>query len=400
MNCPSIPDGTENTAVKGITKNVLALGVVSLLTDVSSEMFYPLLPIFLTTMLGASVGFVGVVEGIAESTSSLLKLFSGWFSDRMGKRKLLVFGGYTLSSLTRPVIAVAAAGWHVLLARFVDRVGKGVRTSPRDALIADSTPKGYLGKSFGFHRAMDHTGAVIGPLLAFLILKLSVENYRLVFWLAAIPAVMSVFTLILFVSERSPRPGNVGKATLTLKPFSRTFKAFLLVVALFTLGNSSDAFLILRARSLGVPVGLIPILWVMLHVVKTASSVPGGSWSDRVGRKRVIVTGWAVYALIYLGLAIASKAIHVWILFALYGIYFGLTEGTEKALVADLVPVELRGTAYGVYHFAVGVMALPASVLMGVLWDWIGPAGAFCFGAGLALLASAAFLALVRIINH
>ncbi len=377
---------------RGITRNVLALGAVSLLTDVSTEMFYPVLPLFLTSVLGAGVEFVGLIEGIAESTASLLKLFSGWFSDRLRRRKALVLVGYSLSALTRPIFAISTSAWHVLGARFVDRVGKGIRTSPRDALIADSTPEGSMGKAFGLHRAMDHTGAVIGPLLAFLILSLRPEEYRLLFWYAALPAVLSVLVLVLFVSERTPSEGR--KISLSFEPLGPKFKLYLLIVAIFTLGNSSDAFLLLRARHVGVPATSIPLLWVALHIAKTLTSVPGGAWSDRVGRRQVIVTGWAIYALVYLGFGLASQPWHIWALMVVYGFYYGFTEGTEKALVADLVPQELRGTAYGAFNFTIGVTALPASVAMGLLWRWVGPAGAFGFGAALAGIASVGLMAL------
>lgn len=378
---------------KGITKNVLALGLVSLLTDVGTEMFYPVLPIFLTSVLGAGVGFVGLVEGTAESTASLLKLFSGWLSDRMRKRKALVLAGYILSGVTRPALALATSAWHVLGARFADRVGKGIRTSPRDALIADSTPDGHRGKAFGLHRAMDHAGAVLGPMLGFLVLSLRPGGYRLLFWLATIPAALSVAVLVLLVSERGPL-GTEGKVKLSIRPFDLRFKLYLLVLALFTLGNSSDAFLLLRAKEVGVPTALVPILWVVLHVVKMSASVPGGSLSDRVGRRKVIVAGWTIYATIYLGFALASRPWHIWALMSAYGLYYGLTEGTEKALVSDLVPKELRGTAYGAFNFTVGVMAFPASVVMGFLWGWKGPAAAFGFGAALAAAASVGLMAL------
>lgn len=379
-----------SSLLSGITRNVFMLGLVSFLTDLSTEMIYPLLPIFLTAVLKTGALFVGVVEGIAESTASLFKLFSGWISDKLNRRKILVIGGYSLSGLTRPLIAISTAGWHVLIARFFDRVGKGVRTSPRDALIADSADKRYLGKSFGFHRAMDHAGAVVGPLIAFGLLTAFVENYRLVFWLAFIPAILTVLVLIFGVSEvRRREEEKTIPPTLTLKPFDARFKRFLLIVILFTLGNSSDAFLLLRAENLGVATALIPILWVVLHIVKMLSSMPGGMWSDKIGRRNVIIAGWSVYSLVYLGLALASSTWHIWLLFTVYGVYFGLTEGTEKALVADLAPSELRGTAYGVYHFAIGIAALPASLIMGALWQKFNPTVAFSFGAVLAFVAMA-----------
>lgn len=398
----------------GISKNVFAMGLTSFLTDFSTELYYPLLPVFLKTILGAGVRFIGIIEGLAETTASLLKLVSGWLSDRLNRRKALVIGGYGLSGLTRPLIAISAAGWHVLGARFIDRIGKGLRTAARDALIADSTSENYRGKAFGFHRAMDHAGAVVGPLVAFAILAAlllgsgffadlvrhpvdtlsrmeemqpSERNFRTVFWLASIPAILAVFVLIFLVKEIR-RTGEYAKLPiLTLKPFDRYFKRFIPIIILFTLGNSSDAFLILRARDLGVATIFVPILWVALHIVKMLSSMPGGAWSDKVGRRKVIIAGWTVYSLIYLGFAFARHQWHIWSLFTLYGIYFGLTEGTEKAFVADLVPSELRATAYGIYNFAIGIAAFPASFIMGELWQRFNSTVAFTFGAALALVA-------------
>ena len=398
----------------GISKNVFAMGLTSFLTDFSTELYYPLLPVFLKTVLGAGVRFIGIIEGLAETTASLLKLVSGWLSDRLNRRKALVIGGYGLSGLTRPLIAISAAGWHVLGARFIDRIGKGLRTAARDALIADSTSENYRGKAFGFHRAMDHAGAVVGPLVAFAILAAlllgsgffadlvrhpvdtlsrmeemqpSERNFRTVFWLASIPAILAVFVLIFLVKEIR-RTGEYAKLPiLTLKPFDRYFKRFIPIIILFTLGNSSDAFLILRARDLGVATIFVPILWVALHIVKMLSSMPGGAWSDKVGRRKVIIAGWTVYSLIYLGFAFARHQWHIWSLFTLYGIYFGLTEGTEKAFVADLVPSELRATAYGIYNFAIGIAAFPASFIMGEIWQRFNSTVAFTFGAALALVA-------------
>ena len=409
----------------GISRNVVALGITSFLTDFSTELYYPLLPIFLTTILKAKYLFVGLMEGIAETTASLLKLFSGWLSDKLNRRKVLVVGGYGLSGLTRPVIAIATAGWHILGARFVDRIGKGLRTAPRDALIADSTAPESRGKAFGFHRSMDHAGAVVGPIVAFIIMasavfgagffvdlfknsqeavslidgsnsdggiveanKIDEHTYRIVFWCSSIPAILSVLVLIFMVKDiRQADEKRAKLPILTLKPFDRNFKVFLPIVILFTLGNSSDAFLILRAKDLGVAEILVPILWAALHVVKMLSAMPGSAWSDKVGRRKVIIVGWMVYSIIYFGFAFAKTEWQVWLLFMFYGIYFGLTEGTEKAFVADLVPTELRGTAYGVYNFAIGIGAFPACLLMGKLWDSFGPTVAFSFGAIISLVA-------------
>lgn len=392
-----MPNDVDAKANVRLSRNVIALGAVSLLTDASTEIVYPLLPLFLAT-IGAGPLFVGLVESVAETTASLLKLVAGWVSDRLRRRKAITLLGYGLSSATRPIMALATAPWHVLLVRFADRVGKGFRGAPRDALIADSTHPSIRGKAFGFHRAMDHAGAVVGPLVAFALLRtlfrdegenVSRNTFRLVFWAATVPATLAVFALAFFVREISPSGGaNARPLRLSLKPFSGSFKGFLATLILFTLGNSSDMFLILRAKDLGVATTWIPILWVVLHFVKSLGSTPGSAWSDRVGRKTAIQTGWVIYALVYAGFAFAGAAWQAWALFAVYGVYFALTEGSEKALVADLVPSELRSTAYGVYGFAVGIAALPASVLMGFLWEQAGVATAFLCGGALALIAS------------
>ncbi len=381
---------------RAITPNVRALGVVSFLTDASTEMVYPLLPLFLTRTLGASVAFVGVVEGVAEATSSLLKLVSGWLSDRLGRRKAIVAWGYTLSSFTRPLMAMALAPSHVLLIRFLDRIGKGIRTSPRDALIADSTPVDVRGAAFGFHRAMDNLGAVAGSVLAFLLLPLVGGSYRAIFWLAGIPAALCVLVLVATVREVPAQEPPARLPLLTLRPYDARFKGFLVIVTLFTLGNSSDAFLLLRAREAGVSEVAIPLLWAALHVVKSASSLLGGILSDRIGRRGAIVAGWMVYAAVYAGFAVAASAWQAWVLFLVYGLYFGLTEGVEKALVADLVPAQTRASAYGVYHTAIGITALPASLLTGWLWQAFGPGVAFGVGAALAGTAAALLWILLR----
>lgn len=372
----------------GLGRNVAILGLVSFFTDASSDMIYPLLPLFVTLTLGASTEMLGLIEGVAESTASLVKLFSGWLSDKLQKRKSLAVAGYALASLSRPLMAMALASWHVLFIRFIDRVGKGIRTSPRDALIADSTKVEFRGKAFGFHRAMDHVGAIVGPLLAMGVLFLAPHNYRLVFWLATIPAAVSVIILILGAEEISPEHNRSQAPLRHFRGIDRNFRLYLGIVFLFALGNSSDAFLLLRAKDLGVSAVSIPIIWVVLHVVKALISMPGGALSDRIGRKKVIILGWIIYALVYAAFALSSSAWQAWGLFALYGVYFGLTEGVEKAFVADLVKPEMRGLAYGVFNFAIGIGALPASIIMGVLWHRVNPGIAFFFGASLALLAS------------
>jgi len=382
----------------GFHRNIFFLGLVSLFTDISSEMIYPLLPVFLISVLGVGPTFVGLVEGVAEATASFLKLFSGWISDRRQKRKFLIVSGYTLSTLTRPLVAAATAGWHVLFIRFLDRVGKGIRTSPRDALIADSAPEWEHGKAFGFQRALDHTGAVIGPLIAFLLLTFITQQYRTLFLLAYIPGIIALILLIFGVKERKAAQAGPSSqpVPLTLRPFDRRFKIFLLIIILFSLGNSSDAFLILKAKEAGVSVSLLPVLWAVLHISKSLSATPGGTLSDRYGRRKLIIAGWILYGGVYFGFASAQTSEMVWILFAVYGLFYGLTEGGERALVANLVQPHLRGTAYGLFHFSIGLSTLPASLLMGFLWETFSPKAAFSFGAILALLAAVLLWLTVR----
>jgi MFS family permease len=396
-------------------RNVIALTLVSFFTDVSSEMIYPLLPVFLTAVLGASASFIGAIEGAAESTSSILKLASGWWSDRIQRRKPLVVFGYALASAMRPLVGLARSAGEVLVIRLSDRVGKGIRNAPRDALIADSIDPSIRGRAFGFHRAGDHAGGVVGPLIAFALMSWWAVPMRQVFLLAAIPGVIAV--LVVVVGVREPRARAAGGAWRVTKddgaanhgapvsflappttrnpqrviartPLPRGFWLTLGVILVFTLGNSTDAFLLLRATQLGVPAELAPLLWTTLHVVKVLASVPGGALSDRVGRQPTLIAGWLLYGAVYLGFAVASAAWHAWVLFAAYGLFFGLTEGTERALIADIVPRDRRGAAYGWYHLAVGVGMLPASLIFGVVWDRAGASTAFLIGASLSIAAA------------
>ncbi|HEU5185249.1 MAG TPA: MFS transporter [Gemmatimonadaceae bacterium] len=371
-------------------RNVIALGAVSFFTDASSEMIYPLLPLFITTTIGASAVSVGAIEGAADSVSALLKLASGWLSDRTRRRKPLVVAGYALASAVRPLVAFAQSAAQVLAIRVTDRVGKGIRGAPRDALIADSVEPGLRGRAFGFHRAADHLGAVIGPLVAFALLSWADLEMRTVFLLAAIPAAIAVVTLVVAVREVSPMAPGVTSSEGLRAPrrLGARFFAYLGILLLFTLGNSTDAFLLLRATELGIGAALLPVLWAMHHLVKSLTSTPGGILSDRSGRKPVIVAGWMVYAAVYLAFGHASEAWHVWVLFAIYGVYFGLTEGVERALVADLVPPDRRGAAFGWYNLAIGLGALPASVIFGAMYDRFGALTAFTVGASAALLAA------------
>lgn len=387
-----------NEPRRRLSRNVYALTAVSFFTDVSSEMIYPLLPAFLTITLGASASFLGAIEGAAESTAALLKLLSGWWSDRIQRRKPLVVAGYTLASIMRPLVAIAQSASQVLVIRLSDRVGKGIRNSPRDALIADSVDPANRGRAFGFNRTGDHLGGVLGPLVAFALVEWRHLPLRTVFWWAVLPGALAVATVVFGVREvprrnaPSSQPAVMADASAISRPLGARFWAVLGVILLFTLGNSTDAFLLLRATQLGVPIAFAPILWAFLHVLKSMSSIPGGALSDRVGRKPLLVAGWMLYALVYFAFGRASAAWHAWALFGVYGIFFGLTEGTERALVTDIVPAARRGTAFGWYNLTIGLGALPASIVFGALWDAHGSRVAFDFGAALAMAAAIGIL--------
>lgn len=385
-----------------LPRSVWLLGWVSLATDAATEAIYPLLPFFLTQVLGAGAVSLGVVEGAAEAVNSLLKVWSGRTADRRPAKRPLVLAGYSISSLARPLIAIAQSWLHVFAIRIVDRVGKGIRSAPRDAILAGTATPDTRGRVFGFHRAMDHAGAVLGPLLATAFLFFYPGQYRTLFALTIIPGLVAI-ALILFVREEVPAETQGVHLQVDLDgrrggqpALPRELTSFLLVLTLFTLGNSTDAFLLLKLTDAAGGTQYIPLIWAALHVVKSVSSVLGGSWSDRVGRRGVIATGWLVYAAVYAGFAVSSSlpALLAW--FMVYGLYFGLTEGTEKALVADLAPAAVRGYAFGLYNAVLGIGALLASVLFGLLWTQFGSAVAFGTGAALALTATAWLFASVR----
>ncbi len=368
---------------------VVLLGLTSLLTDVGTEMIFPLLPVFLTETLKASPAYLGLVEGAADTVSSLLKLASGVAADLSLRRKPLVLAGYALASVARPFVAIASRPWHVLAVRVTDRVGKGLRSSPRDALIADAAGD-HPGRAFGFHQAMDNVGAVIGPLLATTLIALSVP-LRSIFWIAAIPGLLATLLVARVREPTSRRMAETAGATpqggLRVLLADRRLVFYLVILALFSLANSSDAFLLLRARSLGLSTAAVPILWSVLNLSKVVWAYLGGDLADRVPRGRLIAAGWLIYALVYLGLAAATAPWHVWLLFVVYGIFYGLTEPVEKALIKELVPERRRGRAYGAYNFVVGVTALPAGLLTGALWRTGGPTLALGTGAALAAIA-------------
>ncbi|HCA58711.1 MAG TPA: MFS transporter [Blastocatellia bacterium] len=380
---------------RGLPRNVFALSLVSLLNDTSSEIIYPVLPAFLFLALGASPFAIGLIEGLAESAASILKLFSGYLSDKFNKRKLPVFLGYSLAAVTRPLLAFVTAWPQVLVVRAADRVGKGIRGAPRDALLAADVEPEWRGLAFGFNRAADHLGAVIGPVIAFLLLSYialdaaepTVREYQQVFLFASIPVVLGLFVIVFFVREDGARDIGAEPPTLSLKGFDGSFKRYLLIVALFTLSNSTDAFLLLRAEQAGIAPILLPFLWMALHFSKVVFSLLGGDLSDRFGRRSLIAGGWVVYALVYLGFAFIDSAWQAWALFIIYGAYFGLSEGAEKALVADMVEPEKRGTAYGLFNLAFGITVLPASLMFGFLWYQFNAETAFITSAVISLAA-------------
>jgi MFS family permease len=362
------------------------LGLTSLFTDVGTEMIFPLLPVFLVETLGAGPTYVGLVEGAADAVASLLKLVSGFVADAVGRRKPLVLSGYALASVVRPFVAVATRPWHVLAIRVVDRIGKGLRSSPRDALIAD-VAGARAGLAFGFHQAMDNAGAVAGPLVATALIGLGMPIRR-VFWVAAVPGVVAtVLASAIREPKRPTLPPNKTRRLEARAKLALPLRLYLAILVVFSLGNSSDAFLLLRARSLGLSTAEVPILWSVLNASKVVWAALGGGLADRISRVGLIAGGWLVFALVYVGLGAAHSAWHVWALFVIYGVFYGLTEPVEKALVKDLAPADARGVAYGAYNFAVGVTALPAGLMTGAVWRLFGPARALELGAAFAALA-------------
>ena len=369
----------------GLSRPVWLLGWVSFFTDMASEMVYPLLPLFLTRVLGASAMSLGVIEGAAEGVNSVLKVVSGRISDRTGQPKKLVLAGYGLSSAVRPVIAFVTAWPQVLVLRFTDRVGKGIRSSPRDAMLASFAPAGTRGRVYGFHRAMDHMGAVAGPLIATAYLYFHPEAYRSLFMWTLVPGII-VIILVLRLPNQRTRPAvpeSPGAPPISSLP--PRFHLAMGVIFLFALGNASDAFILLRLNDLGVAPVWIPLLWSALHVVKMASSVIGGALSDRFGRRNLIIAGYLWYAGIYAAFAWVTSLPATIAIFLSYGLYFGLTEGVEKAWVADMAPANARGTAFGIYNAALGLGGLVASVVFGAIWTRVSPPAAFLTGACLAV---------------
>lgn len=389
------------SSIKKLPRNVWAVGLTSFFMDISTEMVINILPLFLSNVLGVQTSIIGLIEGIAEATASLLKLFSGWLSDRLGGRKWLAVAGYGLSAAAKPFFYIANSWGLIAGVRWADRIGKGIRTAPRDALVADSVSKETRGLAFGFHRAMDTAGAMVGLLIAAGVvwlaqannLSLSRATFQSIVLLSLIPALLAVISLAVGAKD-VPVTSRRAAPKFSLRSLGRPFNIFLVIVSIFTLGNSSDAFLVLRAQNLGISVTGILAMLVVFNLVYSLISTPAGRLSDRIDRRRLIVGGWLVYALIYLGFALASAGWQMWLLYVMYGLYYGMAYGTANALVADLVPENARGTAYGTYHAVIGLLAFPSSLIAGILWQGLGgwsgygPSAPFFFGSALALLAT------------
>jgi MFS family permease len=401
----AIVDGSSvieepKSGLRSLPRNVWAVSLTSFFMDISSEMVLNILPLFLSNVLGMSTAVIGVIEGIAEATASLLKVFSGWLSDRVGGRKWLAVTGYGISALAKPLFYIPNI-WSVAGARWADRLGKGVRTAPRDALVADSIDERQRGLAFGFHRAADTGGAVVGLAIALILVwalqaatdTLRQHTFQVLVLISLIPAILAVLSLALGARD-VPITGQRERPVISFRRLGKPFLVFMVIVGLFDLGNSSDAFLVLLAQKRGLNVlGVLGML-ITFNLVYTLISTPAGSLSDRIGRRKVIIGGWLAYAAIYFGFALSGTGWQVWMLYGLYGVYYGLAYGTTKAMVADLVPAHVRGTAYGTYNATLGILDFPASVIAGVLWQgafgWagFGPSAPFFFGAGAALLAA------------
>jgi MFS family permease len=386
----------ERESPQKLPPNVRLLGLASLVNDVAGEMIFPLIPAFLK-LIGAGTLAIGAVEGLADTIASVVKLWSGSLSDRAGSRKAFVVTGYTLAAVARPLVGLATASWQVLLVRSTDRFGKGIRSAPRDALVADSTDPAIRGRAFGFTRAMDHLGAAIGPALAFAFLWMWPDALRTLFLLSAIPGVIVVALVAFGLRERPATTHAAREFRFSLAPFGRSFRVYLLALVVFTLGNSSDAFLLVRAGELGVSTEVLPLLWCAFHIVKSVGSLWAGRAVDRMGPRGLIVAGWVVYAVIYLAFARATTAAEGWIFFLAYGVFHALTEPAERTLVANLVTAESRGLAFGWFNFAIGVSALPASLIFGWIYSVYGAGAAFAWSAALAVVAVVIFGAIGRV---
>lgn len=385
---------------KGASSNVFYIGLLSFFGGISQDIFVPVLPLYLANVLHFDKSFIGLSEGLVTASASIFRIVAGYLSDKLRKNKPLVFAGYFFSLVARPLLAVMTAGYSVLGLRFLDGVGKGVKDSPKDALIADSTKKSSRGKGFGIVRALDTLGSVAGPLLLFALLYVLKNNslkYHYIFFITAIPLILTLSILSLFVKEI---PIQKSGTSLNKSPLPKKFYIFLAIVIFFSIGNSSDTFLILRSQNLGVSLLGIPLVYALFNFVYASASIPLGSLSDRIGREKVILLGWIFYAVSYLGFAAANRSYQAWILFAMYGIYYATTEGVAKAYIADQVSSGHRGKAYGLYNALVGVTTLPASFIAGLLWDKISPAAPFYFAAGIALIAAILLFIYTRVSKY
>ena len=364
------------------------LGLTSFFTDMSSEMIFPVLPIFLTTVLGANMAIVGLIEGVAESAATILKLFSGWFSDKFGKRKPLIVAGYSFSAVTKPLLALTTHWWQVLAIRIADRVGKGVRTAPRDSLIAASVPQNLRGAKFGLHRAMDTAGAVVGTLISFLILERFLSGaFKIIFMLSAIPGVFAISVLAFGVKD-TPQKVESKKFSFDFNACDPALKRFLWAIAFFNLANFSYAFFILRANDIGLAVYLIPLVYLVYNIVYAAFSIPVGRLSDRIGRKTILIAGILLFGFTSLGFGFVANAITIWGLFALYGLFMAVTDGVSRAYVSDLTVTDKRGLALGTYHAIVGITVLPANFIGGVLWNSINVQAPFIYAAVFSVISA------------
>lgn len=388
----------NNPSILKLPRNIWAVSLTSFFMDISSEMVINIIPLFLANVLGVKTAVIGLIEGVAESTASIIKLFSGWLSDKLRARKWLAVVGYSLSAISKPFFYLASSWEAIAAVRWVDRIGKGIRTAPRDALVADSIDEKQRGLAFGFHRAADTGGAMFGLIIALVViwlaqsasLKLGVETFRMVVLVSLFPAVLAVLSLIIGAKD-VPFKSKHASPKFGFKSLGHDFMIFMIIVSVFALGNSSDAFLTLRAQGLGLNVVGIMGMLITFNLVYSLISTPAGSLSDRIGRKRLLVGGWLAYAFVYYGFAFAQAAWQVWVLYAAYGLFYGMTYGTTNALLADIVPLELRGTAYGTYNAIIGLLAFPASFLAGILWQGVGswsgmgPSAPFFLEATLAL---------------
>lgn len=400
MVCNSIKNKLNHYFTKmGISKNVLALGLVSFFNDIASEMIYPLVPIFLTSILGAPVAVVGLIEGIAESTASILKVLSGWLSDKLQRRKPFAVVGYSFSSVSKILLSLAFSWPLVLLARFIDRFGKGIRTSARDALIAESSSPSVRGRAFGFHRFLDTQGAVVGPLLALLAIRLLNNNFRLIFILAFIPGFIGILLLLFLVKEKKKKVTSSVPFRFEWANLDPSFKIFLGISLLFSLGNSSDAFLILRAQNMGLSLSLVVLVYVLFNVTYSLFSMPAGIIADKIGPKKVLLFGFLLFSIVYFFFGLIHSSIFLWILFPIYGVYMALTEGIGKAYISNLVPQEKTGTAFGIYQTTISFSTFFSSFIGGLLWDNLGVSAPFIYGSIMALLAALLFVTMERRIS-